>query len=164
MILRPCLHCIYKKDCEKKREMLDGIRGLKLTTASFKCEKRDNAIPPGTRVSYIFKFVTAGWHEWDGEPYENEERVEIAGTTMGIHRSGKLIVWLDEETAKNRWIVKLQPDLVKLLDEPIKKICECCGCPEGKENRKEWFCPMCNKGLTWEEYNVVLKKEHGVMA
>lgn len=143
MILRPCLHCVLKKECEKKKNILAQIKGLGLTTASFSCKVRFSSFPPGTRIEYEFDIST----------YEGENKINISGTVMyPDYKTGKLMVWLDEE-ASHGIVVRLWPDRVTILNEPQRKVCPECGKPDGEENAKDWFCPMCDKGLTWEQYN-----------
>lgn len=145
MILRPCLHCCIKRTCLKKQAIQDQVRGIKLTTISFRCDDRKKQFPLGCRVEYEFNGGSLS-------DYHSCSDMTIQGTVFRYDRKGKLIVWLDETTPlKESIIVKLQPDLVTKLDEPLVRLCPDCGCPEGKKNLKEWSCETCDKGNRGED-------------
>jgi len=150
MILKPCLHCIFKKDCQRRKDILAAIKGSGLMWGSFSCVERWKAFPIGLRISYEFSYAGSEHYDYNGSGYK--ESAEIAGTIMG-YKQNKIIVWLDEDPTEGRWIVKLWPDRVTILDEPLRQCCPVCHKPDGEENSKEWVCPMCDSGLTWEEIN-----------
>lgn len=142
MILRPCLHCPLKKTCPRKQVIQAQVSGLKLTTISFRCDDRNAQFPLGCRVEYEF-------NAWDYDEYYYEP---LKGTVFKRDRSGKLVVWLDEPTpGKGSIIVKLWPDLVTKLDEPLVRLCPNCRCPEGKKNLENWSCETCDRGIRGED-------------
>ena len=143
MLLRPCLKCRYRYSCEQRDALRAKLKGAKLTTASFKCEKRWHGLHPGVRVIVTTIDETgydSGSYEEPPEPIYSE--VEVEGTVM--HRTGlKVRVWLDKPLVSSGTIrMRAWPCNVKPIGTTIR-VCEMCGRPEDKTNRDEWHCDSC---------------------
>lgn len=138
MYLRPCRMCNRQKDCKAYKEMLRRLRKTGVTSAKFKCATFPELFKPGDRVSALLS-----------ERFEGHGTGNINGTVCLIKAdkdAGKVLVYLDEdpfEDSRNMFI-RLWPKHLKLIDEPSRKVCECCGIPEGVKNREGYCCCACD--------------------
>jgi hypothetical protein len=143
MLLKPCLHCTFRDDCEIRDDIRKRSKGLPFTVASFKCAKRDTSWRIGQRVVATFNVLRNEGHS----PWEHYSDQDHIGTIIR-RKDGKLVVWLDEplDDAGKRQIVKLWPDRLdlKAADEPDAVLCPNCKKPEGQTNRSEWHCDTCS--------------------
>ncbi|KKM65848.1 hypothetical protein LCGC14_1487190 [marine sediment metagenome] len=148
MIMRPCMQCSFRDDCEKRDGIRAAVKGVGLTTISFTCEKRTAHIPPGTRVKAIFRTDEENGCEDDGSPRFYESEIEINGTVMR-HKDFKAVVWFDEliQAGRETTIARLWSDRLTVLDKPPKELCSECGRPEGEKNSDKWNCWKCEGRL-----------------
>lgn len=149
MLLKPCLHCPHKSNCEIRDDIRARAKGLPFTVASFKCEKRDAVWRIGQRVTAEFTVLTSFTMGGYGEPREGWTSEEHIGTVIG-RKDGKIVVWLDEplDEEGKRFIVKLWPDRpdLKAAAEPDAVLCSECRKPHGREQVSAgWHCSLCNK-------------------
>ena len=148
MILRPCMKCRWKDNCDRRDSLRAYLKGTGLTTASFKCERRWKGLQPGARV-VVTTIDEVGYDNgsYEEPPQPIHREVEVAGTVM--HRAGlKVRVWLDEPLVSSGTVrMRAWPCNVKPTGETMP-VCEQCGCPSNKANRDKWHCPRCEAGET----------------
>ncbi len=145
MILRPCLHCPFRRDCSIKANIHRRVRGLGLTVAGFRCTAKWIGIMVGARVEISTKLI---WRESGGE----HESVERQGTVIGF-KNDRAVVWLDEPLDDDlrpepRVRVKVRRDRLRLvgsIDAPLVHCCRECGRPGCAKNREDWSCRTCDE-------------------
>jgi len=116
------------------------------TAVNFKCPLPTQDLVPGQRVSAEFDD-----YFMDREDYGKTNWRTITATVMGW-RSGKVKIWLDKPVTfldRVSTVVKVWPDRLTKLDDPIETLCQC-GRPNSVPVNLEWFCDTCNPGAQYE--------------
>jgi hypothetical protein len=142
MLLKPCLHCPFRNDCEIRADLRKRAKGLPFTTVNFKCAKRETSWRIGQRVRATFRVMSTG-----GSDYRYYDET-FSGAVVGWKKN-KVVVWLDDPLDEDgkRQIVKLWPDRpdLKPLDEADAVLCKECRRPEGREQVQSWVCRTCDE-------------------
>lgn len=143
MYMTPCRSCPHShKSCAIKDAKRVAVRGAGLTSMNFRCEKRLSTLPPGQRVVMTLQneVTLGGYNDYE---YQDWEDVDIVGTVMREARRGRVLVWLDEMTTRERNPVALWPHLMKPIEGHRVAVCSECGQPEGTKPIKAWSCWKC---------------------
>jgi hypothetical protein len=141
VVLRPCLHCRHKQNCETKRAKLAALRGTGITAAQFKCHTHTSEFYPGLVVEAEIANATVG-HGAYGEPQQ------WSATLLGVVMrwvGGKVLVYIHDgqEAGKTeRSVVKLWPDRLTPANLVVA-VCDECGIPKG-EKLDKWGCEICH--------------------
>ena len=155
MHYKPCFHCRIRQECKIKKAistmfilhwpyLVDENTGCKTmfpsTAINFKCPLPIQDLVLGQRVSAEFDD-----YFMDREDYGKNNWRTIAATVMEW-RNGKVKVWLDEPVTfldRISTVVKVWPDRLTKLNEPIESLCRC-GRPKSKPVNPEWLCEECD--------------------
>lgn len=131
---RPCYGCTQRKDCDIKRGVLAALRGQPVTAAKIRCDLPfTKFFPPGTRVITTVYDGRAWSDSEEGTPAEAADATVIGPSTK---KAGKLLMYLDEpiqlgvgDATKMTRFSTAWPKDVRLLDEPVSKMCGDCKLP-----------------------------------
>ncbi len=146
MHIKPCSICPIRKTCSIRKEKVDGVKGLRLTSIKFQCDILPKMFTPGMRVSATLR--------------TGRDQFEGVGTVMAW-KGDKVIVCVDEEFTEDadvddygekvqypgtisKAVVKLRPDRITPITgayEPIVPICRQCRRPMHREI-PGWKCQM----------------------
>ena len=90
MIYRTCRGCdADSATCERRKQIADGVKGLRITSVLFTCNHRQ----PKYRVGQRILFDTRIGGDWDGE------EIRFAGTVIKESKPGRFIVRVDDGPA-----------------------------------------------------------------
>jgi len=127
--LKPCNNCAERFDCQKRRDVQKGIRGMGLTSVQFRCEILFAKFPPGTRISADIRML----HELEGPLDSGESITTMEGTVLSWHSKKRAFkVQMDEEITFDPYatppkvghIITLWPRRMNLLSENPRRLCE----------------------------------------
>ena len=152
MTIKPCYRCRLRSGCEIRIQKLAAVRGLGLTSFTFRCETQRADLRSGQHcVAHLHDM------EWDRD-------VDL--DAIFIHWSGppaktKAVVYFPESqpsgyeglpSVKREEIIRIlgvSHDRLTPLEACEPDPCPKCGWPAGIEVPKgsEWWCPLCAPGV-----------------
>jgi hypothetical protein len=149
MTIYPCRDCRLSAGCEIKDEKVKAIRGLKLTSIKFRCQKRTDYLKPGMRVKAHLPYVCVGMRGGydEAEHPIMEPRTLDAVVMAWVHGKVRIYVPQDQEpgTLVSKSDNETQLDVVRvnaIYLEPTgetETVCIYCGLPK-EHSAKKWIC------------------------
>lgn len=150
MTLQPCHRCPIREGCDIHKEKLRHLRGAKLSSARFNCEKLRAHIAPGMEVRANLQYVWTGkyhpvYRDERDDAMSGEMMMEpatLVGTVMRwATGTEKILVFFPDQEAGKLFALNSRQDNGKPRQINILKIwpksCELTG-------RSEPVCPHCH--------------------
>lgn len=140
MNITPCNHCRFAGDCDIRRDKLAGVRGLKLTSIKFTCQKRRDDLKPGAVVLANLKWVATGpaiEHYPDSPPEPPMDARQMRGYFMAwsqqkarvyVPPDGEFYLWSIRNLTPVT-VVRLWPEQLVPTGEIVRH-CRRCGMPD----------------------------------
>ncbi len=139
MTIKPCSHCLLKKTCSKRAELVKSVRGLGLTSIKFRCDILAGNYPAGMWCEATFDYV------YDDSTGRTDQGIIRACVVRLRSTDGKIVVWVpgtetmwlesikgvreSGEHPKVEWVAVWPDRLRPIPDEPNEPHCADCGSP-----------------------------------
>jgi hypothetical protein len=144
MHIKPCARCPKRKGCERRASIVEGVRGLHLTSIAIQCADYYGTYRPGMRVVCTLldgdeQFeATATVMAWQGRKVQVcvDEKFQAPMETI-YGWSGEPDIQQPEDTI-SKSVVKLWPDRIKATGETVP-ICRNCRRPMHRPI-EDWKC------------------------
>jgi hypothetical protein len=123
---KPCIYCPFSPDCDIRREKVSAVRGLGITTMTFKCQKLLDTFQPGDVITTSLYFNVPSYMD-----YETVHR-DVTGTVMRWKGTNNLLVAFSPQAGTSKPLGNLRPKHCRKTGE-CRRVCIHCGKPEGIE-------------------------------
>lgn len=146
--LQPCFNCAADKAaCSRRAQVLQGLRGLGITSAKFACSERQSKFRPGQRIEFDWRY----WEPIDDYGGSEEFIVTFAGTIMRekpsnrrfsirVDQEGEHYDFPPKDVLRNPEFTSVRPDDIRPLDEPGRSICPNCAAYDDPADMERLGC------------------------